>query len=293
MSTFSFVYITDTHIGNDGTGWGHHPLRPDLLSKMMPGLCDLVEEYSCEFVLHGGDVIDNGSIGQQKDAARLMEQLPVPVLLSLGNHDLAERDSYSRWLAEYPGFFRDGRADYVVACGGVDVYVLTCLWLGENRSPGYWWNTENESQHEIGDRQLEWLEVMISCRDGRGGIVVMHGSPDPLPVELTGMAEAIHVPSPSFDGPVNEVLDRHENIKLVLSGHCHATCMTRHGGRVHLTTSAFCEPPFQVRLVSITNHEIEVRTVCPVDYEQLGVCVNEENRWSFGRADDLGVSIPL
>jgi len=293
MSGFSFLYVTDTHIGNDGTGWGHHPIRPDLVPVLVEALGRWIEEHPVQMLLHGGDMTDNGTAEQRARARQIWSQLPVPTRLCLGNHDMADRQAYNEWLREQPQFFPDGKADYVIGCGPVDVYVVTCAWPGENGELSRWWNRTFQDRPGILPDQVRWLEETLSARSDRPAILAVHAPLDPLPPELTGLPQPSHVPPGEFVDVLSGILDRHRNIKLVLSGHCHATCLTDHRGTVHLTTSAFCEPPFQVRRISISKDSIQVQTFCPVDYKRLQAVFRAENAWSAGRDGDLAVEIPF
>ena len=287
MTEHTFLFVTDTHIGNDGTGWGHHPLRPDLLAQIIPALSEYAQSHAVAFVLHGGDLIDNGLKSQIDQAQELWRRLEAPWYLCLGNHDLAQPESYAHWLSEWPDAFAGPAVDYVINCDIADVYVLANVWPGETAEPSHWWNREYPDCPGILRTQLEWLDEALAARSDRPAILVTHAALDPLPAELTGLGEATHVPAPTYAGPLCDLLARHNHVKLVLSGHCHATCLTRHGQRTHATTSAFCEPPFQMRRVSITPSSITLETLSPIGCESLDVQWNRNNLWSSGRPSDL------
>ena len=287
-----FLYITDTHIGNDGSGWGHHPLRPDLIPRLINALEKWIEKHPVNMVLHGGDMIDSGAAEQQMQAKEMWAQLSVPVRLCLGNHDVACEGAYNNWLSNVPELFLEGKADYFVECGKADVYVLACSWLNEDGELSQWWNRDVQDRAGILPEQLAWLDGALSNRSDRPAIVALHCPLDPLPTALTGACEPIHVPQRSYVESMLSVINAHGNVKLVLGGHCHATCVTSYDERTHLTTAAFSEPPFQIRRISIDDEVIKVRTFSPVDHRQLEVTFRAERAWSAGRAGDTSVDIP-
>jgi hypothetical protein len=293
VDRFTFFYLTDSHTGNDGTGWGHHSSRPDLLPQLIAALKHRMTLCPVDMILHGGDITDNGTVQQQLLVKKLWSQLPVPIRLCLGNHDLDGEESPETWPANVPEFFEDNELDYMIECGPADVYVVACGWLNNHDRVSRWFNANYSNRPGILNTQLKWLSGRLTSRAHRPAILAIHAQLDPLPPTLTGLEKPVHLAHPNYTQPIFDLLNRFPNVKLVLSGHCHATCLTRHGSRVHLTTSAFCEPPFQVREISIEYNIIRVRTICPVDYEQLQVVCQSENRWSFGRECDLTVIIPL
>jgi calcineurin-like phosphoesterase family protein len=293
VDCFSLLYLTDSHTGNDGTGWGQHPIRPDLLPQVIAALRQRMTTCPVDMILHGGDITDTGSVEQQLQVKKLWSQLPASIRLCLGNHDLDGQESPKNWLANVPEFFEDSALDYMIECGQVDVYVLACGWLNEHDKVTRWSNPGYSVQPGILPTQLEWLAGLLKSRSHRPAIMAIHAPLDPLPPTLTGQEEPIHLTEPSYTQPIINLLNQSPNVKLVLSGHCHATCLTRHGNRVHLTTSAFCEPPFQIREITIEDNMIRVRSINPVDYEQLQVVCHSENLWSFGKDCDLTVNIPI
>jgi len=293
IDQFTFLFLTDTHIGNDGTGWGHHPVRPDLVPRLIESLKEWIDDNSIDMLLHGGDIIDDGSVEQQLVAKEIFSQLPVPVRLCLGNHDVTSENSLSNWLPAAPEFFENKTFDYIIESDLVDLYVLACGWSCENQREALWWNRELPAIPAVFLEQLDWLEKNLSERRKRPAILAVHASLDPLPERLTGQNEPTHVPPDEFSGAILNLLNQYSNVKLVLSGHCHATCLTRHGSRVHLSTSSFCEPPFQIRKIMITSTNISVKTFNLVDFNKMDIVFLPEKTWTAGKAEDIGLNISL
>src|SRR5579859_4096157 len=83
-----FVHITDTHIGPtpDYETIGH---------KSLPALQALVERintlpFEPDFVLHTGDIVDDGDEASYRLARGVLEKLRAPIYYVLGNHDRPE-----------------------------------------------------------------------------------------------------------------------------------------------------------------------------------------------------------
>lgn len=113
-----FLHITDTHIGpnRDYANYGHSAL---------PGLEILVDQinrltFDVDFILHSGDVVEDGSEAAYRNAKPLLDRLKWPVRYVVGNHDSA--DTLRRVLL---GHTPTGQKwDYQFECGGVQFVVL-------------------------------------------------------------------------------------------------------------------------------------------------------------------------
>lgn len=286
------VHVTDTHVGNDGTGWGHHPIRPDLVPMLFDALGQWMKKQPVDLLIHTGDAIDRGTKEQRHIMRVLFGKLPTRTALALGNHDVASPDADTGWIADVPEIFPLGKNDLRLESGPVDVIVLANAWLDESNSPRLFWPYGEANEAALSEDQWRWLEEELR-RSERPVVVCVHSQLDPLPPGLTGLDRPIHEPEPRFAVRINALLDRFPLVRLVLSGHCHATCATRHGDRVNLTTAAFCEPPFEARIIEIDNSSIFVRTFSPLETLPSDVAFNEDVAWTTGRPDDRVLSVRL
>jgi hypothetical protein len=111
----------------------------------------------------------------------------------------------------------------------------------------------------LDEKQLEWLDAVLAARTDRPAIVVLHypldiTPPYRLPPGFTKLND-------EYSRKLHEIFDKHDRVKIVASGHFHCTTTNQVGGRLHLTTAAFSEAPFQVRLLEVTHSKITVKTV--------------------------------
>ena len=54
-----FIYIADTHVGTDKTGYKQQAKHPEMLPEIIAALRELIcADGHIDFVLHGGDMID-------------------------------------------------------------------------------------------------------------------------------------------------------------------------------------------------------------------------------------------
>ena len=99
--------VTDTHIG--AYGFGHLPRvrsRTAAADCLRSALRDAVA-WGASVVAVKGDVTDHGTAAHWEEAEELFAECPVPVLLTLGNHDVQRRavprDLSSVYVHDVPG----------------------------------------------------------------------------------------------------------------------------------------------------------------------------------------------
>ena len=80
---------------------------------------------------------------------------------------------------------------------------------------------------------------------------------------------------------------------MVLSGHCHVSCRTHDNHCLHLTTSAYVEPPFQVRVITLTDRALDAGVALPVELARYHPVMNEDKLWTAGNGIDRRVHLPL
>ena len=112
MNMTRFVYLADTHIGAMPMGFQMQSGYPERIAEIVSALRDwIIDDGHIDFVLHGGDMVDSCSDTNIERAADVFN-LPVPVYLCLGNHDLTRPGAVETWMRLAPCFFPEGRAGY-------------------------------------------------------------------------------------------------------------------------------------------------------------------------------------
>jgi hypothetical protein len=168
-------------------------LLPDTqhYSARLPGLFDMQtnwiarnkDKYNIKYVLHMGDITNNGTRQQWERARESMRLLDgqVPYVLNLGNHDLlsqwtgaaSTRNSYlndyfsaadfAKWPT-YGGVMQEGRMDnsyHLFSAGGRDWIVISLAWAPE-------------------DDTVAWADGIMKKYPDRKGILVTHSYLDVL-----------------------------------------------------------------------------------------------------------------
>lgn len=220
--SLEFLHITDTHVINLG---GMHPgiaAQRKMYEPAATGLANFLKSLEAgppDFLLITGDLIDGfmfenaagrATAGQIEFFRKTMRNSPVPVYLTLGNHDVqryaatlgvdkpageesAAPEARAAWRAADTGF--SGGTYYSVRkkVGGT-TYRFLMLDDGSDKDKVF------------AATQLSWLARQVAESNGDRLIVAMH-----IPFELTPYTKSI-----------KEVLRRATNLVLVLAGHRHS-----------------------------------------------------------------------
>jgi len=255
----------------------------ELAPRVFEGVKQFVRTNHIDLVVHGGDLVDHGTECEIRDAIRFLADLEVPVAYCLGNHDLGTPTSFDLWtnLPHPPSV---SRAECVVSLDGLDVVMVNNTWFVDGVE-GMFWKAQTGWQERIAMDKMEWLDRTLARHPHRPAILVIHTPPDPIPPRLTGLPDPIHAAFPPYITQIDQLLSRHQRVKLVLSGHNHVTMATRHGERVHSTTSSLVEPPFEFRVIDFNDDCLQVNTLAAVPMAD-GISYECKRTWANGSTQD-------
>lgn len=245
--------ISDSHAGIHHDGGWNQPVWIGGEETLFERLGKWRVANKVDFVIHCGDVAEPGSIGK---GIELLAGLGCPVAAVRGNHDIMSPIQYGEWQRELSPHPQVQFGDSVFENELCDVVLLNNQWFDRRNTPQWHWETSPVGW--LDDTQLNWLETVLAARTDRPAIVVVHypldmTPPYPIPKEFAKHNE-------EYSRKLNEIFDRHDRVKLVASGHFHCTTDRKTGERLHVTTAAFSEAPFQVRLIEISRTKLQVKT---------------------------------
>lgn len=245
--------ISDTHVGIQHDGGWNQPVWLGGEETLFPRLEQWRSANNVDFIIHCGDVAEPDSIEQ---GVRLLDSLGCPVAAVRGNHDIMQPIHYEGWRNELSGSTNTQFGDSVFENEHCDVFLLNNQWFDAKNTAQWHWEVSPVGWLNSG--QLNWLDQSLSQRDDKPAIVVVHY---PL-----GIVPPYRIPPEfkkhnlEYERTLNELFDRHERVKIVASGHFHRTSTQDLDKRLHLTTAAFSEAPFQVRVLEIAHSRLNVRT---------------------------------
>ncbi len=277
-----FAFITDTHIGGDNSGWHRQPRWAGDPSILFDRLKRILDDHLIEVLVHAGDITEHGTRDEIELSLDLLDRLKIPVISCLGNHDMmAGANLWPAAVERRRDFFP---ADTIVRWTDCDFVAVNNHWIRDGK-PQMFWSPSFNPDPSI-EWQLEWLDEKLSTTPERPAVVVVHAPIDALPPDLTGKSESVRESSDAYCESLQLVLDNHPRVRLLLSGHCHVNHIARHSNRIQLTSTAFNEVPFMVRLIDMNaNGNVSIQTISlredsdPIDIDQAAA-------WVTGRASD-------
>lgn len=195
MSALKFIILSDLHLGPPDA-----PVNGLDTGARLAGAVEVItrDHSDAAFVLLAGDLADRGEVAAYHHLRDLVAPLPMPVHITLGNHD-----DRSAFLSVF-GPERDdphGRVSQVIDAGGHRIVLL------DTTEPGL-----------VGGRlcqgRLDWLDARLTEARDRPVIVVQHHHANPLslPVDEIILENATDYVA---------VLQRHPEVRQVIAGHVH------------------------------------------------------------------------
>lgn len=202
--TLKFVVMSDLHIMPQG----ELSVTLDTGARLERAIDAVVDRYSdADFCVLAGDLADLGQPEAYLYLKAIIERLPIPVHITLGNHD------------NRPEFLNVFGAHFAAATGKVDKAIDTKgyrIILLDSSEPGL-------VHGVLQDAQIEQLQIWLAEAMDRPVIVILHHN-----------ANALHIGSDNIrlldPTAFINALKTHPDIRQVIAGHVHLTSTaTWHG----------------------------------------------------------------
>ena len=275
-----FIFMSDTHFGAAPMGFQQQTGYPEQLCELVGLLKNKIKEYGdIDFVLHSGDIVDSTTKANITGASKLFE-LPVPVYLCLGNHDVTETNSFEQWLMYGSRFFGDSNPDFSIAKDNVMIHVMPTHW---ETTPFYW--ATRQDAHFLPE-QIARVEKLLEDYPEKIHVLCTHSPVLGIPQEQTGFDYSYHYPGDEFRDVVFAIAKKYPAVKLVLSGHNHVNSHIKAENVHYITASSFSETPFEFKLIEITDDKIEMQTVSLASEVSLKNEYNYNKTLVQGRSKD-------
>ena len=250
----------------------------DCLKKYVEDNADI------DFILHGGDMVDETSEAAIYAASEFFGQLSCPTYLALGNHDLMLRNSLELWLRIAPQFFPDRKSDFRLVKDGVRLDGALCNWGDEVA----YWDPDKPQIPWLTNEQLKRIsEPYDECRTQ---IIVTHAPIYGLPPEQYGGWGPLHPPIGEFSDQLSEAGSR---ACLILGAHNHMNMAVRKSDRYHVTTAALSESPFEFKVIDATRDKMVLRTISLNSKVSFQSEYDFESTYVQGRACDRHFTMEL
>lgn len=249
-SSFRFAVISDPHIALPQTIWDS-PSRFHLVEISIPALELVFEQIApldLDFLLIPGDLTQHGEPENHRWLAERLAQLPYPVCVVPGNHDVPQRSAteqaigLSDFALYYEKFgYGDPTQPYYIheIIPGVQIIGLNSNFFdpaGQQISMG-----------RIDDRQMEWLqETLTQVQDEIVLVMVHHNAIEHLPGQSKnplGQRYMLQNASTLLD------LLQAAGVKLLFTGHLHVQDVAHHQEIYEITTGSLVSYPHPYRVL--------------------------------------------
>jgi len=262
---FKFAHVTDTHISTQGKNGAAMKADSIRIFEDVVGQLNKTEEL--DFVLFGGDNFDNSERGTADldEFMRLTKQLNVPYYIQFGNREgasIPQNDPVSKeqFVELFRGHGFTGSSFWWSASPlkGVTVLGLDTSILGQ--TPGV-----------ISEEQLMWLKQELATR--RDDLVLILTHHPFLPAwshrKIPQWEKNYLIGNASAAIPI---LEESLNVKMILSGHHHATHVQIHKGLPYIATPATVQFPHAFRIISVDGNRagLEFRQIHDNDIIKSG-----------------------
>lgn len=192
-----FIVLSDLHVVPEG----QVSVTLDTGARLEQALEAINARYGdADFCVIAGDLADEGEAPAYIRLKRILDRMPIPVYLTLGNHD--DRSSFlSIFGAGEIG--ATGKIDRVIDAKGYRIILL------DSSEPG-------RVDGVLSTGQIEWLRLRLAEAIDRPVIVIIHHNANALHVE----SDDIRIVDAS---PFLAALKTHPDVRQVIAGHVHLT----------------------------------------------------------------------
>ncbi|MEH2152659.1 metallophosphoesterase family protein [Nostoc sp.] len=245
---FRFAVVSDLHLALPHTIWDH-PSRFHLVEVSISAFKSVLEhliQLDLDFLLLPGDLTQHGEPENHAWLQQCLAQLPFPVYVVPGNHDvpvlLADQQSIA--FADFPYYYTKFGYD-----DPQQMYYIRQLLPGV-KLIGLNSNSFNDQGEQVGcldAKQLRWLEeVLAASGDELVLVMVHHNVVEHLPNQSNHPLANRYMLSNSAE--LLQLLRRY-GVKLVFTGHLHVQDIAYSNGVYDITTGSLVSYPHPYRVL--------------------------------------------
>jgi 3',5'-cyclic AMP phosphodiesterase CpdA len=254
--SFKFAIASDLHIALPDTIYDH-PGRFHLVEFSIPALEVVLEHLShfdLDFLLLPGDLTQHGEAENHTWLAKRLAQLPYPVYVIPGNHDLPTPDCLTQFTPHYQKFGygssaskHEDRPLYYVHEILPDVRLI-----GLNSN---WFDRDGKQIGWLDRDQFEWLKTVLAERSAKLTLVMIHHNIlEHMPNQASSPLGQRYLLDDSE--PFCELLQQ-AGVKLVFTGHLHVQdiAWSDRYGFYEITTGSLISYPHPYRVLTYEQND--------------------------------------
>jgi len=245
-----FAVISDPHIALTHT-IRNHPNRFHLVEVSIPAMewvLESLQPLDLDFLLLPGDLTQDGEADNHAWLSRRLAQLPYPVYVVPGNHDVPSLQAQDGaiGLADFPHYYH--KQGY----GNLHQLYYTCELLPGLRLIGLNSNTFDAQGNQIGrldEAQLNWLESVLAEYSHQLILVMIHHN---VVEHLPGQAHNPLGRRYMLENASQLLSLLHTaGVQLIFSGHLHIQDVAAHQGIYDITTGSLVSYPHPYRVLHL------------------------------------------
>lgn len=245
-SSVKFVQITDAHFET----------KPYKIQVLKAAVNDINKLKDVSFVVFTGDNLDSPKPEDLKDFIKIINKLNVPYYLVLGNHDVAKsqhlsKDQYNEIVRENNIFWFRKQWNYTFK---KNKYVFIVLDGSKEVIPGPVGYYRQDT--------LEWLDNQLT-KNVKSPVIILQHYPILDTPEFGKSRLKTHrtyQPEKYF-----EVLDKHDNVLAIISGHFHVNSETMKDGIYHISSPTLLSNTPVYKIIDVISKD----GLSPIIYTQL------------------------
>ncbi len=241
-----FIQVADVHLS----------AKSDFSMKVLEGAVkDINKQTDIAFVVFTGDNINNPREENLKEFVKIVSKLKVPYYVALGNHDVYKSNGLSKVryfeiLRENNILYPQRKPNYKFSKNGFVFLIVDGAKEVIPGSVGYY-------------RQdtLNWLEKELSDNAKKDVVIFQH-----FPVEYPeGVESSLKTHKTYKVEEYQELLEKHNNVLAVISGHFHVNSENMKNGVYHIATPSLLALPYSYKIIDI----VTTKEFSPIIYTQL------------------------
>ncbi len=252
---FRFAVVSDLHIGLPHTIW-NHPSRFHLVEVSIPALEIILEDLQqleIDFLLLPGDLTQHGEPDNHQWLQERLSQLPFPVYVIPGNHDVPTLlpDERSIGLKDFPQYYHQQ------GYNNLEQLYYTCEVLPGVQLIGLNSNQFDQSGKQLGrldEPQLIWLEQVLEQNKDKLVIVMVHHNVlEHIPGQTNHALGRRYMLE---NAPILQKMLKKAGVNLVFTGHLHVQDVAYQDGIYDITTGSLVSYPHPYRILQLgTNNQ--------------------------------------
>lgn len=251
---FRFAVVSDLHIGLPHTIWDH-PSRFHLVEVSLPALeliLDRLKQEALDFLLLPGDLTQHGEPDNHAWLQERLSQLPFPVYVVPGNHDVPNLlpDERSIGLKDFPQYYHQ------FGYNNPEQVYYSCEVLPGVQLIGLNSNQFDDSGKQLGqldEPQLVWLEQVLRESKDKLVLVMLHHN------VLEHLPDQTHHPLGRRymleNAPVLLKILKAAGVNLIFTGHLHVQDVASDEDVYEITTGSLVSYPHPYRILELRTDE--------------------------------------